>query len=125
MTVKTRKWTDIRGKLSPEREAKVARIKETMRAEMLLAELRKARGLTQETLAETMEIAQGEVSKIERRADLYLTTLRRFVEAMNGELVLVARFPDGDVPLKLQDDADDDADDEHQQPRRRRAVAAG
>jgi hypothetical protein len=50
-----------------------------------------------------MGLPQPEVSKIERRSDLYLRTLRRFVEASGGELVLLARFPDGDVRVSFDE----------------------
>ncbi|MBF6619595.1 MAG: XRE family transcriptional regulator [Patulibacter sp.] len=59
-----------------------------------LAELRKARNLTQVTLAEALDTTQGKVSRVERQSDLYLSTLSRFVEAMGGELELSVRFPD-------------------------------
>ncbi|HEX8392756.1 MAG TPA: helix-turn-helix transcriptional regulator [Longimicrobium sp.] len=68
-------------------------------AELPLHELRQARRLTQEELAATLGTSQASVSKMERRTDLYLSTLRRYVQAMGGELVLLARFPDGDVAL--------------------------
>ena len=55
--------------------------------------------MTQETLAETLDMTQGEVSRLERRTDLYVSTLRRFVEAMGGSLELVARFPGGEAEL--------------------------
>lgn len=55
--------------------------------------------MTQESIAEALDMTQGEVSRLERRADLYVSTLRRFVEAMGGSLELVARFPNGDAEL--------------------------
>jgi transcriptional regulator with XRE-family HTH domain len=68
-----------------------------------LADVRRARDLTQEELAEALGIKQTSVSKIERaherHADLYLSTLRRFIEAMGGELKLVAAFPDAQIPI--------------------------
>jgi transcriptional regulator with XRE-family HTH domain len=67
---------------------------------MALQELRAARELTQERLAETLGIQQATVSKIERRADLYVSTLARFIEAMGGELEIRAVFPEGSVRLK-------------------------
>jgi len=63
-------------------------------------ELRAARELTQARLAETLGIKQATVSKIERRADLYVSTLARFIEAMGGELEIRAVFPEGPVRLK-------------------------
>jgi predicted transcriptional regulator len=65
----------------------------------LLGELRRARQLTQETLAETLGMSQPEVSKVEHRTDLYVSTLRRYVEAMGGELQIFARFPNGEVEI--------------------------
>jgi transcriptional regulator with XRE-family HTH domain len=64
-------------------------------ADLHLPQLRKARGLTQETMAELLGVSQAEVSKMERRTELYVGTLRKFIEAMNGELVIAARFADG------------------------------
>jgi transcriptional regulator with XRE-family HTH domain len=91
----TTKWRDLREKMPADRRARVeARVKKTL-AEMPLQDLRRARELSQVRLAETMGIGQGEVSKIEHRTDLYISTLRSYIEAMGGELEVVARFPDG------------------------------
>ncbi len=68
--------------------------------EMDLAELRRAMKLSQDELAQTLQIGQGSVAKIERRADMYVGTLRRFIEAMGGELDIIARFPDHSVKIK-------------------------
>jgi hypothetical protein len=65
--------------------------------EMPLHELRRARERSQQRLAELLEVTQPEVSKIEHRTDLYVSTLRSYIEAMGGELEIVARFPDGAV----------------------------
>ncbi len=68
-----------------------------------LADVRRARDLTQEELAKALGIKQTSVSKVERaherHADLYVSTLRRFIEAMGGELKLVAVFPDAEIPI--------------------------
>jgi len=66
---------------------------------MPLNELRNARGLSQKTLAEAMNIQQPAVAKIERRADMYISTLRSHIRAMGGDLEIVAKFPDGDVRI--------------------------
>ncbi|MBX9772759.1 MAG: helix-turn-helix domain-containing protein [Candidatus Obscuribacterales bacterium] len=88
-------------KLSPERRAKIkARAKELLAEEMSLRELRKARELSQETLAEVLGMKQGDLSKFERRADAYLSTIRRYVVAMGGSLDLVASFPNS-KPVKI------------------------
>lgn len=64
-----------------------------------LAKVRKLRALAQATVAEAMGMDQSEISRLERRTDLLLSTLRRFVNATGGELHLVASYPDGDVEL--------------------------
>lgn len=94
-----KKFSELRNKMSPERRARVeARVQAALR-EMPLHELRRARDLTQTTLAKAMGTTQGEVSKIEQRTDVYLSTLRSYLEAMGGELEIVARFPDGAVRI--------------------------
>jgi hypothetical protein len=62
--------------------------------EMTLRQLRKARAQSQQAVGELLSINQTAVSKLERRTDMYVSTLRSFVEAMGGELEIVARFPD-------------------------------
>ena len=57
--------------------------------------LRSARELTQRQLADTLRVDQPAISKLERRTDMYISTLRNFIEAMDGELVIQAVFPDG------------------------------
>jgi transcriptional regulator with XRE-family HTH domain len=85
--------------MAPERRARNEAATVALLAEMPLSELRQARQMTQETLAQLLETSQPEVSKIERRTDVYLSTLRRYIEAMGGELEIVARFPDGAVRI--------------------------
>ena len=67
---------------------------DAMLYDLSLAELRRARALTQDQLAADLHVGQASIAKLERRTDMYLSTLRRFVEAMGGELEIVARFPD-------------------------------
>ena len=81
--------------LSPIQRKKVqARAAELMAEEMTLRELRKARKLTQVRIAKTLRINQDSVSRLEKRSDLLLSTLRKTVEAMGGSLSIVAEFPD-------------------------------
>ncbi|WP_128911553.1 helix-turn-helix domain-containing protein [Granulicella sibirica] len=63
--------------------------------EMTMRELRKARKITQAEMAKTLGVKQEQVSRIEKRTDLHLSTLRRSVEAMGGRLSLVVEFPNG------------------------------
>ena len=92
-------FSELRAKMSPERRDRNAAATKAMLAELPLQELRHARELTQATLAETMECGQDEISKLERRADMLVSTLRRYVEAMGGRLDIVATFPDGEVRI--------------------------
>jgi hypothetical protein len=64
-----------------------------------VTELRRARALSQGILAEVLQAFPVQVSQIEHHADMYISTLRRFVEAMGGQLDLVARFPEASVPI--------------------------
>jgi len=69
-----------------------------------LAQVRKLRSLAQSTVAELMGMDQSEISRLERRSDLLLSTLRRFIQAMGGDLHLIATFPGGDVELLIGDE---------------------
>ncbi len=84
-------------KMTPEQRARVEEGFQKLKAELPLQALREARGLTQTQLAESMDIPQSAVSKMERQADMYISTLRRFVEAMGGELDIAVRFGDQSV----------------------------
>jgi len=85
----------IIGKLNPAQRKKVeARAAQLIAEEMTLRELRHARKLTQVRMAKTLGITQDSVSRLEKRSDLLLSTLRNTVEAMGGRLSLVAEFPD-------------------------------
>jgi transcriptional regulator with XRE-family HTH domain len=85
----------IIGKLSPTLRKKVeARAAQLIAEEMTLRELRHARKLTQVRIAKTLGITQDSVSRLEKRSDLLLSTLRKTVEAMGGSLSLIAEFPD-------------------------------
>jgi transcriptional regulator with XRE-family HTH domain len=68
---------------------------------MPLDKLRKARSLTQVAVAERLQVDQGSVSKLESRTDMYLSTLREYVEALGGKLELRADFPDGSINIDL------------------------
>ena len=65
-----------------------------------LRRLREARALTQSTVAELLEMDQSEVSRLEYRSDMLLSTLKRFVQATGGELHMVVQYPDG-APVEL------------------------
>jgi len=94
-----RKFSEQRAKMSPEAQARAAARVEAMLVEMQLQELRKARNVTQVEVAKAMSVEQAAVSKLERREDMYLSTLRDYVKALGGELKLVASFPDADIQV--------------------------
>src|ERR1700688_1169060 len=86
---------DIIKKLSPAQRKKVeARAAQLIAEQMTLRELRHARKLTQVRVAKTLGITQDSVSRLEKRSDLLLSTLRKTVKAMGGRLSLIAEFPD-------------------------------
>jgi len=95
-------------KLSPaEREKVEARAAELIAEVMTLREMRRARKLTQVKMAKTLGVSQDSVSRLEKRSDLLLSTLRKTVQAMGGNLSLVAQFPDR-APVVLSGIAEDD-----------------
>ena len=77
-----------------------ARYRELRKEVESLAALRKAAGKAQVNIAASLKISQPSVSKIEKQTDMYLSTLRNYVEAVGGDLELVVRFPD-QAPLRL------------------------
>jgi hypothetical protein len=94
-----KKFRDLYNKMPAKSRTRGGARVTTARSEMPLHELREARQLTQQQLAEYLRSGQAAVSKLERRTDMYVSTLRRFIEAMGGELDIVARFPDGDIRI--------------------------
>jgi DNA-binding XRE family transcriptional regulator len=102
----TKSFKVLERKMSPEARARSEEKAKQLIAEMPLQELRAARKLTQEELAKTLNVNQAAVSKLERRADMYVSTLREFVRAMGGELEITARFPEGAVRINQFEDVD-------------------
>jgi transcriptional regulator with XRE-family HTH domain len=96
-------------KLRPAQRKRVeARAVELIAEEMTLRELRRARKLTQVRMAKALGITQDSVSRLEKRSDLLLSTLRKTLKAMGGNLSLMAKFPDR-PPVVLSGIAEDDA----------------
>jgi DNA-binding XRE family transcriptional regulator len=94
-----RPFRELTKKFSPERKARTAAKAHALRAEMPLAELRQARERSQEELARELKVGQPAVAKLEKRADMYVSNLRRYVEALGGSLEITARFPEGAVNI--------------------------
>ncbi len=76
---------------TPERRRRIA--------ETPLRELRRARALTQRDMAKLLKVNQPAVSKLEHRADVYVSSLRSYIEAVGGKLKIVAEFPEGEVAI--------------------------
>jgi ribosome-binding protein aMBF1 (putative translation factor) len=94
-----RKFSELEAKMSPERRGRINEEVNRALVEMPIHELRNARGLSQRVLAEALHIQQPAVAKMEKRTDMYISTLRSHIEAMGGELEIIARFPDGNVRI--------------------------
>lgn len=94
-----KKFSNLLAAMSPESQARVAERTAELLREMPLHELRQARQLSQEELAATLETSQSSISKLERRVDVYVSTLRRYIQSLGGQLDIIARFPDGDVRI--------------------------
>lgn len=92
-------FSSLSEKMSAQSQSRVAEKTAVLRAEMDLTEIRRARQLSQESIAQTLHVSQGSVAKMEKRVDMYISSLRRFVEAMGGELEVTAKFPDRSVRI--------------------------
>ena len=85
--------------MAPESILRAQKATQAMREEVPLNELRQARGLSQKALAARLNVEQPAIAKMERRTDMYISTLRSHIEAMGGALEIVARFPEGSVKI--------------------------
>ncbi len=103
------KYSELRKNMSPEARARAEAKTKELLAEMPLHELRQARGLSQQVLAQALKVQQPAIAKLERRTDMYISTLRNHIEAMGGQLEVIARFPEGSVKISNFADLDDEA----------------
>ena len=92
-------FNKLREVMSASARQQADRLAELMLEEMPLHELRQARGLSQKMLADVLQVQQPSIAKLEKRTDMYISTLRSHIEAMGGELDVIARFPDGAVRI--------------------------
>ena len=93
------KFSVLRQQMSSESQARSEVKAKAMLADMPLNELRQARGLSQKMLADVLHVQQPSIAKMEKRTDMYLSTLRSHIEAMGGQLEIVASFPVGAVRI--------------------------
>ena len=89
----------LRAQMTPERRERNAAKTKALLEQMPLYELRQARHQSQADLAKRLHVNQPAVAKMERRTDMYVSNLRRFIESMGGRLEIVAHFPDGSVTI--------------------------
>ncbi len=113
-----RPFKELTKNFSQERKRRVAERVVALKAEMPLAELRQARERSQEDLARVLKVNQPAVAKLEKRADMYVSNLRRYIEALGGSLEITAKFPDGSVTITNFSDLDNAPE----KPRARRSA---
>jgi DNA-binding XRE family transcriptional regulator len=96
-----RKFSDLTKKMSAKDRTEIKARSTKLLAELPLEQLRSARSLTQTNMAQILGVNQSAISKIEKRTDMYLSTLRSYVEAMGGSLEIQAVFPEGAVRVDI------------------------
>lgn len=94
-----RKFREYYDALPVERRTRIEAEVDRFEAEMRLRDLRNARDLSQADVAQSLDTDQGNVSRLEQQADMYVSTLCRYLEALGGTLEIVAHFPDRDVRI--------------------------
>lgn len=92
-----KKFKQLTDKMSPKARMAAEVKTQALLSKMALSELREAMEYTQSEIADTMELQQPAVSKIEKNTDMYISTLRRYIESMGGELEIKATFGDGEA----------------------------
>ena len=93
-------FKNLREGMSPDARRRSELLAEDLRQEIRLNELRAALGISQEELGELLQRKQAAISRLERRTDMHVSTLREFVKALGGRLELIASFPDGSYHIK-------------------------
>ncbi|WP_027478604.1 XRE family transcriptional regulator [Curvibacter gracilis] len=93
------KFSELRSRMSPQAQARAAARAEALWVDMQLQAVRQARQMTQADVGAALGIEQAAISKLERRNDMHVSTLREYIRALGGELKLVASFPEGDIAL--------------------------
>lgn len=100
-------FNELTKDFTPERRGRIDGRKTELRAAMPLHELREARAMTQKAVGKTLHVNQPAVAKLERRADMYVSNLRAYIEALGGKLNIVAEFPQGAVTITNFSDLDE------------------
>ena len=102
--------SDLTRDITPERRRRIDEIKKEFLAEMPLREVRRVRASTLRDMAELLKVNQPAVSRLEQRADVYLSSLRSYIEAAGGKLKIVAEFPEGEVAITNFSEVGEDKD---------------
>jgi len=102
----TNSFTKLKNKMTLKAKKAIAEKTRQLLMAMPLQELRQAKHLSQEHLAEVLATKQANISRIERRTDMYISTLRSYIEAMGGKLEIIAKFPEGNVSINQFEDID-------------------
>ncbi|MCY3570970.1 MAG: XRE family transcriptional regulator [Chloroflexi bacterium] len=108
-----RPFSELTRDWEPERLERVREGADKLLREMRLHELRRARELTQQDLAERLQVNQPAVAKMEQRADVYVSSLRHYIEAVGGRLKVVAEFPEGEVAITNFSEVGQDPPSQH------------
>lgn len=112
-----RPFSELTKNFTAMRKARTAAKVRALKAEMPLAELRQARAQSQQALARRLKVGQPAVAKLERRADMYVSNLRRYIAALGGSLEITARFPEGVVNITNFCELESSAEDRRSQKR--------
>ena len=94
-----KRFADLLDGLPKDQRDRVATRRDEILREISLKQLRRALRLTQEELAGTLRVNQAAISKMESQYDMYISTLRRVLEAMGARLKIIAEFPDGEIVI--------------------------
>ena len=92
-------FNELKEKMSPERREQIEDRAQAILISMALQELRQARHLTQQELANILNVNQAALSKMENQTDIRISTLRRLLSAMGGTLKIIAEFPEGEIVI--------------------------
>lgn len=104
MPKKTKNFNELRKRPdrdTPERRANVAEYRRAIEDALALADLRQSRNITQIQLAAQLGITQGSISRLEGRSEIYLSTLRSYIEALGGHLEIAAVFGEDHIPVTI------------------------
>ena len=115
-----RPFSELTKQFTPERKARTAAKARALKARMPLAELRQARERSQKELARALKVGQPAVAKLERRADMYVSNLRRDIAALGGSLEITARFAEGVVNITNFSDLENSGEGRQGQSRLRK-----